>query len=414
MDKQTKILEKKEKEEKEDVDYLENLKFFFERADKSAEERERINQELKKIEERQRLRRRSANKMSLAEKLEKEKNLIISERKNSLDLFQQQQQLNEKMLKNKYFEKLYNEEKDINRKEKGNFMEKKRIKKEKEEKIINYLKAKRRGEETNKIDNIKFSKEVEKFKELVEKNSNKNTDFVLNFYNEKAYAKIEEEIFFISDVIEKWNYEKMTTFRGYTSYLFPSKNDSKNNLTSKVIRAFRTDEELRGKVVSVTFKILYFIFGYKLKFSKSKNKIKVKNVKMFDPEFQYQIEDDFYYKGGFFNINNLYLLKRMLYFLSESRLTILTNLIFLIICENMKDQNIKKFINSIRDESLIVSWIESQKFLDKYRERVKEMFIIRRSPERKSPDSWDDPEDYLGNYVEKIRKLSYLESIKKE
>ena len=423
--------EKKKKElESKDFDYyLENLKTMFDRADNSIEEKRKINEEIKKIEQRELQRVKSQDyeedteevrKKRLIQNLEKEKHLTFEKEKQTKELKNLiKKQLEEKEMEDEYLKFLEFQQKEIQEKKHRKFLKnKKNI-----EKILYELKLQRNNIKRKKNKNetpeekgkrLRFEREVEKFKETIKKNSEKIGDFVLNFYRDKAYGNLNGKIFFFSDILENWDQEKIVSFQDYGSFLFPSPRDIKTKLTNKLIHDFRTDPELRNKAVLVTLKILYCIFGYKIKISKSKNKIKIVNkINLDDPEFQYEVEDETnFYKGGFYNHNNLELLKRILVFLTSTRITILSNLIFLMICKNMKDENIKKFVN-LYDKKIINSWIESQTFLTEHFEFVRNKFI--KSPvKRKSVDAWDDhnDNDLLKKYTEDVKKKIYLDSLK--
>jgi hypothetical protein len=210
---------------------------------------------------------------------------------------------------------------------------------------------------------------------------------VIRFYENIQPAN--GRIFYLfDDIVNRWTDYRLQVRQNYINWLFPNEFDIDTKLTKGLLYKFRVDEKLRRHVLKATLRIMAF-FGY----SVNPEKMEIVQIKPIQ-----RIEENVLV--GLYNPTNYPRITRILHFLTEIRMTNLSALFFLMLCNAMKDNPDLKYL--ITSKNIIGDWIKTQPYLRSKKYIVQEImtgnqlddweksdqeFILELV---KQKDAWDD------------------------
>lgn len=178
---------------------------------------------------------------------------------------------------------------------------------------------------------------------------------VLRFY---ANIPTKDVPYLFDDIVKKWDDYKLQVRENYINWLFPSAKDENSKLTARLLYKFRTNSNIRYKVVQATLRMMLF-YGYSINVKKMVP-IKVKDIKRQENNTIV----------GFYNTANYPRITHILEFLVICNMPELSAIFFLMICMAIKEHpDLQKIIN---DENIISKWVKTQKYLIDDRYKVEE------------------------------------------
>ena len=174
---------------------------------------------------------------------------------------------------------------------------------------------------------------------------------VLRFY-EGVQPANDRVLYLFSDIITLWTDYKLQVRQNYINWLFPSETDTDTRLNKGLLYKFRTDKNIRLKVVKATLRMMDF-FGYVI--VSTNNSFETKQTKPVQREEQNVVI-------GLYNPENYPRITRILTFLTGIKMELLSSLFFLMLCRAMHDNPDLKHL--IMTKNVLQDWIRTQPYLE--------------------------------------------------
>jgi hypothetical protein len=171
---------------------------------------------------------------------------------------------------------------------------------------------------------------------------------VVRFYENIQPAN--NRIFYLfDDIVTRWSDYRLQVRQNYINWLFPNEADTDTKLTKGILYKFRVNEKLRRQVVKATIRMMAF-FGYTV----DPIKMEIIHIKPIQ-----RTEENIVV--GLYNPDNYPRITRILHFLTEIRMTDLSALFFLMLCEAMKiNPDLRHLIHT---KNVVQDWVKTQPYL---------------------------------------------------
>lgn len=207
---------------------------------------------------------------------------------------------------------------------------------------------------------------------------------LIKFYT-NTYPANNKKDYFFNDIVNKWDDYKLEIEHDYIQWLFPDNTGGVNpkapRLSSKDIKEFKTNTELRSNVVKATIRMLFF-YGFVL--DKKEIVLEVKPLNRRE-------------KGktiGLFSPHNYKRLTRIMDFLVIINMEFLSAVIFLALCKSIKSNNM--LLKKVLENKSLKRWMITQNILVPY---VQDYDVKNLSKTIVYSDDSDDEGDW-GEWVE--------------
>lgn len=175
---------------------------------------------------------------------------------------------------------------------------------------------------------------------------------VLRFYNNEQSAG--DRIFYLyDDIVNKWSDYRLQVRKNYINWLFPLPSDVDTKLTKGLLYKFRTNQNLRIKVVRATLRMMSF-FGYTV----TSDGVSL-DVVMIKPA----LREDENTVVGLYNPDNFPKITRILQFLVEIGMQDMSALFFLMLCKAIHANPDLKHI--VKTKVIIQEWLKTQSYIKK-------------------------------------------------
>jgi len=176
--------------------------------------------------------------------------------------------------------------------------------------------------------------------------SRKKSSDLISFYQGEIPANANPSYYF-SDII-KWTDLQLEKKHDFIQWLFPSTEGGKNSkaplLTEQDVKIFKKNKEIRSKVIKATLRMMKF-YGYTITPSDQGWQVRKSG------------RNKYLYSG-----HNYLRLTRMMIFLNTINMRLLSALLFLMICEAMKED--KKLADKISKSGAMVHWKKTQEYVN--------------------------------------------------
>lgn len=148
--------------------------------------------------------------------------------------------------------------------------------------------------------------------------------------------------------IMDWTDSRLQARKNYINWLFPLENDSETKLNKALLYKFKTNKNLRMKVVRAVLRMMSF-FGYEI----------TENFEVVPVKPLQRTEEGLVI--GLHNPENLSKITRILQFLEKADFRDLSALFFLMLCRAMKES--PEFKHIVKINLVLQDWIKTQPYL---------------------------------------------------
>jgi len=176
---------------------------------------------------------------------------------------------------------------------------------------------------------------------------------VIRFYENKEPA-VGRMYYSFSDIVNEWDDYRLQVRRNYINWLFPNESDDETKLTAKILYKFRTNLNIRTKVILATLRMMLF-FGYSIDL-KTMMPVPVRELRR---EMNGIIV-------GFYNPENYARITRILHFLTSIKMPEMSAMFFCMICMALRGAPDLQAL--VSQNNVVSDWIRTQPYLieDRY------------------------------------------------